>query len=166
MKTTQSEIFLHPGEFHFGAAPGRIGTLLGSCVSITLWHPRHHVGGMCHVLLPCRQRSRTMALDGRYADEAVELFAHELRRRRIPPASCQVKLFGGGNMFTSPGPAGSQVGRRNIDAARRVLANHGFTVLAEHVGGTSHRRLFFDLASGHVWLAVPEQPAGRPGDRG
>lgn len=163
MKARPPEIFLHPGEFHFGAAPARIGTLLGSCVSITLWQPRHRVGGMCHILLPCRQRSAIMALDGRYADEAVELFVHELRRHRIAPVSCQVKLFGGGNMFASPGPAGSQVGRRNIDAARQVLAHHGFTVLAEHVGGTSHRRLFFDLASGHVWLAIPEQPDGRPG---
>lgn len=163
MKTRPPEIFLHPGEFHFDAAPERIGTLLGSCVSITLWHPRHQVGGMCHILLPCRQRSRAMALDGRYADEAVELFVHELKRRRIAPASCQVKLFGGSNMFASLGPAGSQIGRRNIDAARQVLAHHGFTVLTEHVGGTSHRRLFFDLVSGHASLTVPEQPAGRQG---
>jgi chemotaxis protein CheD len=31
-----------------------IRTVLGSCVSITLWHPVKRVGGMCHFLLPTR----------------------------------------------------------------------------------------------------------------
>jgi chemotaxis receptor (MCP) glutamine deamidase CheD len=48
------EVFLNPGEFHFGEGTTRISTLLGSCVSITLWQSlasRHialiaqHVGG-------------------------------------------------------------------------------------------------------------------------
>ena len=40
------EIFLHPGEFYFGDRHTRIRTLLGSCVSIILWHPRLLIGGM------------------------------------------------------------------------------------------------------------------------
>ena len=31
-----TDIFLHPGELHFAAGPGRIGTLLGSCVAVCL----------------------------------------------------------------------------------------------------------------------------------
>lgn len=146
------DVFLHPGEFHFAAGPGRIGTLLGSCVSVTLWHPGQFIGGMCHILLPARGRTHGGPLDGRYADESMELFVNELRTRRIAPASCQAKLFGGGNMF--PGTRAMDVGRRNIDAARHALARHGFTVVAEHVGGTSRRRLYLDLANGDVWLAA------------
>ena len=48
------EIFLQPGDFYFGDRDTRIRTLLGSCVSITMWHPRLHVGGMCHFMLPER----------------------------------------------------------------------------------------------------------------
>lgn len=33
------DIFLQPGEHYVGDADCTIRTLLGSCVSITLWHP-------------------------------------------------------------------------------------------------------------------------------
>lgn len=155
----QMERFLHPGEFHFGSAPSRIGTLLGSCVSITIWHPVHHVGGMCHILLPGRQRHPGAPPDGRYADEAVELFAIELKNRHIAPTSCQVKLFGGGNMFSGTAASGMDVGRRNIDATRYALGKLGLTVIAEHVGGTARRRLSLDLATGHVWMTGPDREA-------
>jgi len=153
------ETFLHPGEFHFCSAPGRIGTLLGSCVAVTVWHPTRHFGGMCHILLPARLRPASAPPDGRFADEAVEMFGHELKSRHVGPADCQVKLFGGGNMFSGTRAANLDIGRRNIEATRHALRDHGFSVLTEHVGGTAHRRLYFDLASGHVWLSLPERPA-------
>ena len=151
-----AEIYLHPGDFHFAQAPGHIGTLLGSCVAITVWHPRHHFGGMCHILLPGRQRPAGSPPDGRYADEAVERFALELHIRRVTPDECQIKLFGGGRMFSGKATAGMNIGQRNIEATRRALDAHGFRVMTEHVGGTARRRLFFNLASGHVWLSAPE----------
>jgi len=151
-ETLPPEVFLHPGEFHFATGPGRIGTLLGSCVSVTLWHPGKFIGGMSHILLPARNRSRNGPLDARYADESVELLVNELRSRNIVPASCQAKLFGGGNMF--PGTRIMDVGQRNIEAARHALARHGFKLVAEHVGGTSRRRLYLDLTNGDVWLAA------------
>ena len=55
------EIFLQPGEFYFGEGKTRIRTLLGSCVAITLWHPRLHIGGMSHYMLPSRPRHRKNA---------------------------------------------------------------------------------------------------------
>jgi len=149
------EIFLHPGDFHFGKAPGAIATLLGSCVSITLWHPQHRQGGMCHILLPGRQRAPGHPPDGRFADEAVEMFISALRARGVPLDGCQVKLFGGGNMFAGSRAAGLDVGRRNIEAARLALARHRLTVMAEDVGGNSRRRLHMDLSSGQVKLTLP-----------
>lgn len=151
-----SEVFLHPGDFHFCHAPGRIGTLLGSCVSVTVWHPQHHSGGMCHILLPGRQRPPGSPPDGHYADEAIERFILELRLRNLAPSACQVKLFGGSKMFSGAGAAGMNIGKRNIEATRQALNTHGFHVMTEHVGGTARRRLFFDLSSGHVWLSAPE----------
>lgn len=152
-----AEIFLHPGEFYFSKAPCRVGTLLGSCIAITVWHPLHRAGGMCHILLPGRRRPHGAVPDGRYADEAVELFVTELRRRTISPESCHVKLFGGGNMFANLRGGGMKVGDRNIEATRLALGSHGFTPLVEHVGGTTRRRLLFDLSDGHVWLTVPDR---------
>lgn len=154
-----SEVFLHPGEFHFGNAPGHIGTLLGSCVAITVWHPPHRFGGMCHCLLPNRPHPSAAPLDGRYADEAVAMFACELRIRGAQPGDCEVRLYGGGNMFSNVAADTAHIGRRNIHAAQRALARHGFVLTAAHVGGAFHRRLQFDLATGHVRLNLPGHPA-------
>ena len=76
------DIFLQPGEWYFGGRDTRIRTLLGSCIAITLWHPRLQVGGMCHFLLPSRSSLHPPAtpLDGRYGDEAVAALVHEVRR--------------------------------------------------------------------------------------
>ena len=64
------DVFLQPGEFYFGEEKTRIRTLLGSCVAVTLWHPKLRIGGMCHYMLPRRPRDKAGAaekLDGRYA---------------------------------------------------------------------------------------------------
>lgn len=151
------DIFLHPGEFYFGFAPGRIGTLLGSCVSVTLWHPRRRIGGMCHILLHGRRRGDGEALDPRYADETIELFVRELRRHGLAPGECQAKLFGGGRMFSGQLLGPLEIGRRNIEATRSALAEHGLPIVAEHVGGTGRRRLNFDLSTGDVWLKVNDE---------
>lgn len=53
--TEISEVVLKPGDFYFGGGATRISTLLGSCVSMTLWHPRRKIGGMCHYMLPAAE---------------------------------------------------------------------------------------------------------------
>ena len=149
------EIFLNPGEFHFGHRDTRIRTLLGSCVAITLWHPQLLIGGMCHYLLPSAGPGSSSAeLDGRYADQAMLRFMRELARSGTRPEQYQVKLFGGGNQFPQliQGAGGGKVPERNIEAGQRLLADYGFRLEAQHVGGTGHRTLLLELWSGHVWL--------------
>ncbi len=92
------EVTLQPGEFYFGQDDTIIRTHLGSCVAITMWHPEQKRGGMCHYMLPSRGHS-TMSLDGRYADEAIQLFINEISKHPAPIHEYEVKLFGGGNMF-------------------------------------------------------------------
>ncbi len=150
------EIFLQPGEFYFGGQDTRIRTLLGSCVAITMWHPRLLIGGMCHFMLPSRIVRPADELDGRYADEAMALFHREIRRLGMRPEEFQVKLFGGGNMFNMPTHCSeidsNNVACRNIMAARDLLKNHGHKVVAEHVGMQGYRNVMLDIWSGKVWM--------------
>ncbi|MCK6396767.1 MAG: chemotaxis protein CheD, partial [Zoogloea sp.] len=90
------DIFLQPGEVYFGDRGTRIRTVLGSCVSITFWHPRLLLGGMCHIMLPGRIGKAPDEPDGRYADEAVSLLVDEMRAAGTQPRDYQAKLFGGG----------------------------------------------------------------------
>lgn len=92
------DIFLQPGDYYFGDESTRIRTILGSCVSITLWHPWKRIGGMCHFMLPQRAQ-RGDEFHGKYADEALELLLKQVRLHKTHPGDYQIKLFGGGDMF-------------------------------------------------------------------
>lgn len=142
------EIFLQPGEFCFGNSGIRIRTVLGSCVSIVMWHRLRRIGGMCHFMLPDRRRQADGGLDGRYAVDAVLMFLHEIANAETVPAEYEVKLFGGGQMFKSV----LDVGGHNIEAARRLLRQHGFDLHGEHLAGKGHRHVIFDVGSGQVLL--------------
>ncbi|MGZ8232426.1 chemotaxis protein CheD [Methylobacter tundripaludum] len=153
------EIFLQPGDHYFADRDTRIRTVLGSCVSMTFWHPQLLVGGMCHYMLPERGGERREgdwpAPDGRYADEAIALLMKKMDAVGASHKEYQVKLFGGGNMFPETNKnmnVMSQVGNRNVQAARQLAKQHGFTCVAEHLGDIGHRNVIFEVWSGEVWV--------------
>lgn len=147
------EVTLAPGEFFFGGGHHRVHTLLGSCVAITLWHPQRHIGGMCHFLLPTRGLNQRLS-QGHYADEAVELFLHEIRKSHTRAQDYEVKIFGGGNMFAALGQQASilNVPQNNVQSAARLLSQHHFQVKATDVGGSRHRKIYLELWNGDVWV--------------
>jgi chemotaxis protein CheD len=148
----QMEVFLQPGEFFVGDATFRIRTLLGSCVSITLWHPRDRVGGMSHFLLAARGNRKVLELDGKYGAEAMWLLLRELTRAGVNTAECEAKIFGGGNMFPQHSSAASvNVGQSNGEAARRMLEGYRIPIVSQSLYGVGHRQVIFDVSSGHVW---------------
>lgn len=154
-------VILNPGDYHFGGGHTRIATLLGSCVSITVWHPRRRIGGMCHYMLAERRvnarHSTHDMLDGRYADDAMTLLIQDMVAAGSRPSEYEAKLFGGGNMFNIERKGDAMhVGFRNILRGRELLAANKISLVAEHVGGNGRRKLYMDLHSGHVWLAFPE----------
>jgi chemotaxis protein CheD len=150
------EIFLQPGEIYFGDRDTRIRTVLGSCVSLTLWHPELRVGGMCHYMLPFRSMEKRKfapgGMDGRYADEAFELLLKEVDAMGAPRQEYHVKLFGGGNMFPERRNEKSHVGLKNVEIARKLVEAHGLHCMAEHLGGHGHRNVVFDVWDGNVWV--------------
>ena len=158
------DIFLQPGDHYFGDSDTRIRTLLGSCVSITMWHPQLLVGGMCHYMLPTRTR-RGSTLNGKYADEALQLMINEAKLIGTVPREYQIKLFGGGNMFpNAEKQLVTHVGLKNAEAGRALLKQHNLTINAENLGGEGHRNLFFEVWSGDVWMQH-HAPARSPANK-
>lgn len=160
------DIFLQPGELYFGEQDTRIRTILGSCVSITMWHPRHRIGGMCHYMLASGGRCDGSELNGKYGEDAVSMLFREAIRNKTNPRDYEFKIFGGGNMFpdsknhwpcaTRPCEEVIQgcrnVSCRNSNVGRAMLKHHRLNVVAEHLGGGGHRHLMFELWSGHAWV--------------
>ena len=146
------EITLKPGDFYFGAGATRIRTLLGSCVSITAWHPQRLIGGMCHYLLPSRNKQPD-TLEGKYADEAFELFIQQAARHKTVMSEYQIKIFGGGIMFPDYlARQQNSVSEKNIEAAHQIFKKHNLKIISQDVGTAGHRYIVFDIWSGNVWV--------------
>lgn len=166
MKSTIAKnlnIFLQPGECFVGDADYKVSTLLGSCVSITLWHPARRIGAMSHFVLP-RRKDTAKNLDGYYGEEAMLLMLRELVRAGLNPVECEARIFGGGNMF--PGRANMSalnIGLKNGEVARALLAHYSIPVVYEDLFGIGHRRIFFNIGNGSVrshQVGVANKPEG------
>ncbi|AHC34912.1 chemotaxis protein CheD [Pseudomonas fluorescens] len=159
------EVFLNPGEWFFGAGSIRLRTVLGSCVALVFWHPRHLLGGMCHYLLPQRAVAKPGVLDGRYGNEALELLLARIHASKVRPAEFRINVYGGGDMFPGLARADNHyVGQRNVEQARRLLDLHQLPCHNFHVEGVGYRTVVLDLATGNIelnYLAL-QRPPGRP----
>ncbi|MGY4827384.1 chemotaxis protein CheD [Sphaerotilaceae bacterium SBD11-9] len=148
----RKEVTLQPGDYAVGDAHCCMRTVLGSCVSITLWHPRRRIGAMSHFLLAARPASAGHGLDARYGEDALALMLRDLAQAGVPAHECEAKIFGGGNMFPEQdSPRAMHVGRRNGEAARDLLLRRHIAVQSESLFGVGHRQIIFDVASGDVW---------------
>lgn len=136
------------GEWFFGAGRA-IYTLLGSCVAVTVWHPSRRIGGMCHFVLPNGPRSQ-IDMNPRYADGALRALATEIQRVGLINSEFEVGLFGGGNMFSNSEFGAYDIGKRNVDAGRRILLASEFRIAREQTGGKVYRQVHLDLTTGHI----------------
>ena len=124
---------LMPGEWAIRTGDGMIGTLLGSCIAVTIWDPVTATGACCHFLLPgtFATSRRPDENSAKYGAVVIPEMWRSLRTRGIPPERCVHKIFRGGRMFsTNVG----DIGGDNIACARHFLREAGMAVTAESVG--------------------------------
>jgi len=151
-------IYLKSGELHFSDKSSSVMTVLGSCLSVTMFHRKAHVGAICHGLLPkCRERavcSRPCAEQAKYVECAISMMVKLFDDNKLKRSEIEVKVFGGADMFSMRlgGRNSISVGRQNIEIAQQSLEKAGLRVIAMDVGGTAGRKLFFNTATGEVLM--------------
>jgi chemotaxis protein CheD len=157
LETEVPDVFVQPGESYLALKPTIIHTILGSCVSATLWCARLRLGALSHSQLPvCPQQAVDMNFEdgGRYVDFAIRHLARQFDELGARRTEVEVKLFGGGDVL--PGndipPAKATIGRQNCEAAIEVVRQEGLNVTASSLGGTSGLNIRFDTRTGEVLL--------------
>ena len=145
-----ASLVLMPGQMYMGSTAAQVRTLLGSCVAITLWHPGRRIGGMCHFLLPQRQRRPGEPGDGRYGDEALEAMVRVLTGLRTRPDDYVAHLYGGADTMAGSHSGRYNVGERNIEQGWSLIDRYGFALEGVDVGEDIPRMVSMDLASGEV----------------
>jgi len=155
-------VMLMPGQMHFGGEAAVVRTLLGSCVAVTLWHPKRRIGGMCHFLLPSRTRRGDAPHEGKYGDEALEVMVTRLRAARTEPGEYEAHLYGGADTMPEGSGVKFNVGERNIEQGWSLIDRYGFQLQGVDVGEDVPRTVTLTLATGLVDMRRGHGKAPQP----
>jgi len=144
-----ANVYLKPGEVFVSRTPTLVSTVLGSCVSITLFDPETRMGAMCHAMLP-----HGTADELRYVDSAVGFMFDRLSALSGRSGGFEVKLFGGADVLVPSGRTNGSlsVGRQNVDAALQVIERLGLRLTSFDTGGERGRKIFFCSGTGEVFM--------------
>jgi chemotaxis protein CheD len=148
------KVFLKPGELYLGKRPVVISTILGSCLSITMFNVRLGVGGICHALLPNVSELKKEN-EFRYVDSSVSYMLNEFEKMGIKKNEIEVKVFGGASIIDATYK--KSVGQANVEAALNIIRDKELQVLAYDFGGTLGRKIIFNTQTGCVLLKKIER---------
>jgi chemotaxis protein CheD len=128
---------------------------LGSCLGITVYDPQIKVGGLLHIMLPDSTIDPVKATSApfMFVDTGVPrlfqaVYNFGAERRRL------VVRVAGGAQFLDPGGV-FNIGERNQKAFARLLAQNGYNIHAQDVGGVSSRTVRLDLTTGKISVRCP-----------
>jgi len=156
---------IHQGDCLVGGEEDlTFSTILGSCIAACIRDVEARVGGMNHFLLAepsgsARDRYGASARYGAFAME--QLINKVLTRGSGRKGNLEIKVFGGGLINS----ALTDVGAKNIEFVRQFLADEGYTLAGEDVGGAFARRVMFKPHSGRAFVKRLDSDAGASVER-
>ncbi len=157
-KTKLQSIYLKPGEMYFTTEQAIVTTVLGSCVSVTMFHRQQAIGAICHGLLPRCGEIKSCdgeCLEGlKYVECAIRRMIRRFDSSGVMRSDIEVKLFGGADMFgVKKGDTSAlTVGRENIVIAKSVIEADGLRITASDTGGSNGRKILFYTHTGDVYV--------------
>ncbi|MEO1042860.1 MAG: chemotaxis protein CheD [Pseudomonadota bacterium] len=112
-------------------------TVLGSCISVGIWDPANHVGGINHFLLATVQGEASGDL--RYGEVTLPALINRMLTLGADPSRLKAIVVGGASVIRSR----IAIGTENADFAIMWLDNYGVDVMRKDTGGTHARRFTF-----------------------
>ncbi len=153
------------GEVKAARAPSALQCLaLGSCVAVILHDPVHAIGGIAHIMLPGSTEADPVREERyKHANYAIPELIRQMEGLGADRAALSARLVGGALVI----PDTQDIGKENITAVRRLLAEAAIPILDEHIGGNAGRSVTFMIASGELeingkMVLPPDVPSSRP----
>jgi chemotaxis protein CheD len=146
------------GEYLITQEPMLVSTVLGSCVSVTFFHPGTSLAAIFHAMLPFQTGSPPPRKNelGKFVETAIPAIIEVYKTAGVRLGQVETKLFGGA--FTIyPERKGAvrdivDVGAKNVESAKRLLKQFGMNASKENILGASGRKILFYTGTGDVWL--------------
>ncbi len=137
--------FLQPGYIVVPRHPVSISTVIGSGVSVCIYDRKKRIGGMNHFQLPyMAAKGKTTAAYGNVATIALikMMLSHDCQKKNL-----EAQIFGGAY---DPQKNNKDMGRKNIDMARKILFKGRISITSEDVGGEKGRKVVFNISTNEV----------------
>jgi chemotaxis protein CheD len=167
-KEAIEEIYLLPGQILVSDRPAVVRTILGSCISVTMFSARLEIGSICHALLSdrcgensCYTGSIYRCPYGGFTDESfkylncsIRYMLENMAMMGIVREELEVKVFGGADVLDlkREGSNTLSVGRNNIETAMRILRGERINLKTQDVGGEQGRKIIFFPHTGEVFV--------------
>ena len=137
--------FLQPGYIFVPDQPIGISTVIGSGVSVCIYDRKKQTGGMNHFLFPhIAIKGKTTALYGNISMTALlkMMLAQESSIKHL-----EAQIYGGAY---SPEKNNKDIGRENIEMARKILLKNRISITSQDVGGEKGRKVIFNTRTNEV----------------
>lgn len=123
---------------------------LASCVGVTVYSPAKRAAGMIHVVLPTPLNSKDrMKRPSYFAQTGIPLLINTMcQKYGCNKNELYIQVYGGANSMT--GQDIYNVGIKNIDAVKHVLAYMGLIIHKADLRGNDSRTITMDVKSGAV----------------
>lgn len=138
--------YLYPAALFAEKTPYMVDTVLGSCVAVCLFDQKLKIGGINHFMLPLWNGNGLAS--PKFGNIATEKLIEKMLKNGSSVKNLVAKVFGGANQMNSS----MDIGARNIEIAKEVLAHHGISIIAENLGGNVGRKLKYHTGTGQVMM--------------
>ncbi|MGI6096660.1 MAG: chemotaxis protein CheD [Dethiobacteria bacterium] len=129
---------------------------LGSCLGVSLYDAQNKVAGLAHILLadskPFKENGR-FGNPAKFVDTAIPLLMKKMTALGGIPEKFVAKIAGGSQIFYSANNL-SNIGEKNIKAARKILDFYQVPIVGEDVGGNYGRTMRLFVNSGRVLIST------------
>ena len=133
-----------------------VSVSLGSCVGIALYDSINKTGGLAHIMLPdssLMSNNAGLSSPNKFADTAIKLMLKEMEKFGALKCNLTARITGGACMFkTASSNPIMNIGVRNIEAVKKVLAEEKIPIIAEDVGKNYGRTIEFMVETGKVLI--------------
>ncbi len=143
--SVSTHYYLKPGYIFVPDQSVDISTVIGSGVSVCIYDRKKQIGGMNHFRFPyMAQMGKTTALYGNIATTALlrMLLAQESSINNL-----EAQIVGGAY---HPKRKNKEIGRENIEIARKVLLKDRISITSQDVGGEKGRKVVFNTSTNDV----------------
>lgn len=123
---------------------------LGSCVGVVFIWKEKKICGMAHCFLP-HTDSEGHVMGAKYVNQGINSLMTMMKIQKADIQDIEVYVAGGANMINQLVKSkNSQIGKNNVEAAEKCLADHGFRIKRSDLGKETGIKIYVNCSTFEV----------------